>query len=91
MHGRARDATTPRIETDDSGRIPVFTYAREGLEPVALVADFARDFARYLIATIDEPPPGGEALRDPALELPRCSWASACSSRTPRCMRPSTR
>lgn len=63
----ARDA--PRIETDESGRIPVFTYVREGLEPVALVANFARDFARYLIATIDEPPPGGEALRDPALEL----------------------
>jgi hypothetical protein len=63
----ARDV--PRIETGDSGRIPVFTYAREGLEPVALVADFARDFARYLTATIDEPPPGGDAFRDAALEL----------------------
>lgn len=59
----------PRIETGDSGRIPVFTYAREGLEPIALVADFARDFARYLVATIDEPPPGGEALREPAQEV----------------------
>jgi hypothetical protein len=60
---------TPRIETDDSGRIPVFTYVREGLEPITLVANFARDFARYLIATIDEPPPGGEAQHDAALEL----------------------
>jgi hypothetical protein len=60
---------TPRIETGDSGRIPVFTYAREGLEPITLVANFARDFARYLVATIEEPPPGGEALREPALEL----------------------
>src|SRR5690349_4075137 len=59
----------PRIETDDSGRIPVFTYVREGLEPITLVANFARDFARYLIATIDEPPPGGEAQHDAALEL----------------------
>ena len=59
----------PRIETDASGRIPVFTYASEGLEPVALVANFARDFARYLVATIEEPPPGGEALREPAQEL----------------------
>lgn len=60
---------TPRIETDDSGRIPVFTYPREGLEPVTLVANFARDLARYLVATIDEPPPGGEPLRDAAIEL----------------------
>lgn len=59
----------PRIETDESGRIPVFTYVREGLEPIALVADFARDFARYLVVTIEEPPPGGEAMREPALEL----------------------
>ena len=59
----------PRVETDDSGRIPVFTYVREGLEPIALVANFARDFAQYLVATVDEPPPGGEAMREPALEL----------------------
>ena len=60
---------TPRVETGDSGRIPVFTYPRERIEPVALVANFARDFARYLVATIDEPPPGGEELREPAMEL----------------------
>jgi len=59
----------PRIETDDSGRIPVFTYVRESLEPIALVANFARDFAQYLVATVDEPPPGGESMREPALEL----------------------
>jgi hypothetical protein len=60
---------TPRIATDDSGRIPVFTYAREGLEPISLVASFARDFARYLVLTVDEPPPGGEDMREPALEV----------------------
>jgi hypothetical protein len=59
----------PRIETGDSGRIPVFTYQRELLDPVALVATFARDLARYLIATIDEPVPGGEELREPAIEM----------------------
>jgi hypothetical protein len=59
----------PRIATEDSGRIPVFTYPREGLESVALVANFARDFARYLVATIEETPPGGEALREPAMEM----------------------
>ena len=33
------------------------------------MANFARDLARYLVATIDEPPPGGEPLRDAAIEL----------------------
>jgi len=60
---------TPRVETGDSGRIPVFTYPREMLDPVALVATFARDLARYLILTIDDPVPGGEALNEPAFEM----------------------
>jgi hypothetical protein len=60
---------TPRIETDDSGRIPVFTYPREGLEPITLVANFARDFSRYLVATIEEPPPGSEVSAEAVQEL----------------------
>ena len=39
------------------------------LDPVALVATFARDLARYLILTIDDPVPGGEALSEPAFEM----------------------
>jgi len=60
---------TPRVETDDSERIPVFTYPRERLEPITLVANFSRDLSRYLVATIGEPPPGGEELCEPAMEL----------------------
>jgi hypothetical protein len=63
------ESDTPRIETGDSGRIPVFTYPRESLEPIALIAAFARDLSRYLIATIEEPVPGGEDLRGPAVEM----------------------
>jgi len=51
------------------GRIPVFTYQREGLEPIALVAGFAREFARYLISALDEPAPGGDARREGVVEL----------------------
>lgn len=60
---------TPRIETSDSGRIAVFTYQRDMLDPVALVAKFARDLARYMVLTIDDPVPGGEELSEPAIEM----------------------
>ena len=56
------------VEADTSG-IRVFRYQREGIEPIALVAQFARELARYLIAAFDEPAPGGEALREPAIEI----------------------
>lgn len=49
--------------------IRVFTYKRGALEPVKLVAGFSCDLSRYLIDTFDEPPPGGEAAREPAIEL----------------------
>ncbi|HET9863975.1 MAG TPA: hypothetical protein VFP37_11070 [Steroidobacteraceae bacterium] len=58
----------PRAEVDDPARIPVFTYSR-GVEPVTLVANFALDLARYLVSTLEEPPPGGEARREAAIEL----------------------
>jgi hypothetical protein len=56
------------LEAEASG-IRVFRYQREGLEPIALVAQFARELARYLIEAFDEPAPGGEALREPAVEI----------------------
>jgi hypothetical protein len=49
--------------------IRVFTYQRGALEPMKLVAGFACDLSRYLIETFDEPPPGGDAAREPAIEF----------------------
>jgi hypothetical protein len=49
--------------------IRVFTYKRGALEPVKLVAGFACDLARFLIDTFDEPPPGGDAARQAAIEF----------------------
>ncbi len=54
---------------DAADRVPVITYQRGTLEPIALVAHFAREFGRYLIATFEEPVPGGEVAREPAVEL----------------------
>ena len=45
------------------------TYRRGELDSGALVAHFARELARYLITTIEEPAPGGETLREAAVEL----------------------
>jgi hypothetical protein len=56
------------VDADTSG-IRVFRYQREGLEPIALVAQFTRDLARYLISAFDEPAPGGDSLREPAIEI----------------------
>jgi hypothetical protein len=63
----ASEAVTAAPADPDS--IPVFRYQREGIEPIALVSQFARELARYLVATFDEPAPGGEALREPAIEI----------------------
>lgn len=57
----------PRVVEDAS--IPVITYQRGTLDPIALVAHFAREFARHLVMTFDEAPPGGEASREAAVEL----------------------
>jgi hypothetical protein len=63
----AREET--RTESEDPNRVPVITYQRGALEPIALVAHFARELGRYLIATFDEPAPGGAAAAEPAIEL----------------------
>jgi hypothetical protein len=49
--------------------IPVIRYPTGPLEPRALIATFARELARNLVDTFDEPPPGGEALHEPALDV----------------------
>jgi len=54
---------------DAPDRVPVITYPRGSLEPIALVAHFARELSRYLVATFDEPAPGGENSIEPAIEL----------------------
>ena len=60
----------PRAEGSEANEIRVFTYKRAGgLEPVALVAGFGCDFARYLLDTFEEPAPGGEAARECAAEM----------------------
>lgn len=53
----------------ESGGVKVFTYSRDSLEPIALVANFARDFARYLVETFTEPVPGGDELREAGAEF----------------------
>jgi hypothetical protein len=58
----------PRVVED--ANIPVITYERGTmLKPISLVAHFAREFARHLLTTIEEPSPGGEAAREAAVEL----------------------
>ncbi|MEM7412205.1 MAG: hypothetical protein AAF430_18395 [Myxococcota bacterium] len=37
--------------------------------PVQLVATFAHELAHYLLLTAEDPPPGGEALEEPATDL----------------------
>jgi len=59
----------PRPPQDDSNRVQVITYQRGSLEPITLVAHFAREMARLLLANFDEPAPGGEAAREQAVEL----------------------
>jgi hypothetical protein len=57
---------TPRTAT--AGAIPVIRYAPADAD-AALVPAFARGLARCLVETFDEPPPGGEALLEPAIDL----------------------
>ncbi len=66
------------VEPGDSGeharlvstdRLPIIRYAPESAQPLTLVATFAHELARYLVDTFEEPPPGGELLRDPAIDF----------------------
>jgi len=59
--GRALPAT--------SDRIPVITYERGELAAMSMVGAFARELARLLVETFEEPPPGGALLHEPAIDL----------------------
>jgi hypothetical protein len=55
--------------TGNTDRIPIITYRPDALEPMALVATFAHELARYLIETFEEPAPGGDGLLEPAMDI----------------------
>jgi len=62
-------AGEPRAVDDTPDRVHVITYQRGSLEPIGLVAHFARELGRYLVATFEEPVPGGAAHAEAAVEL----------------------
>jgi hypothetical protein len=49
--------------------IPVIRYELADGEPMALVPNFARSLAAFFVETFEEPPPGGVALIEPAIDL----------------------
>jgi hypothetical protein len=59
----------PRSAAGSPDNVPVISYPPESIEPISLVATFALELARYLIETFEEPPPGGAALLEPAIEI----------------------
>ena len=63
------ESQEPRAAPLPPDSIPVITYKPDSLEPNSLVALFAHEFARYLVDSFDEPPPGGAPLREPAIEI----------------------
>lgn len=50
-------------------RIRVIHYPPAEQRPDALVAHFAHELARYLVETLQDPPPGGAMLYEPAVDL----------------------
>ncbi len=60
-----------REEPPDPGdsAIRVFTYKRGSRDPVSLVAGFGCNLAGFLVETFEEPPPGGDTVREAAVEL----------------------
>jgi hypothetical protein len=63
------ETAVPRRDLGNTDRIPIITYRPDALEPMSLVANFARELAGYLIETFEEPTPGGDALTEPAVEV----------------------
>jgi hypothetical protein len=58
-----------RVTTGMSDRIPVITYKRGELAAMPMVGAFAHELSRMLVETFGEPPPGGAALLEPAIDL----------------------
>lgn len=58
---------------DEGGRdmegLRVIHYPPGLSERAGLVAHFAHELARYLVESIDEPPPGGASLHEPAVDF----------------------
>jgi hypothetical protein len=52
-----------------SSRIPIITYKKGELAAMPMVGAFAHELARMLVETFEEPPPGGAALHEPAIDL----------------------
>ncbi len=50
-------------------RIRVIHYRAAERDPAMLVAHFGHELARFLVETIEEPPPGGAMLHEPAVDL----------------------
>ena len=50
-------------------RLRVIHYAASERAPEALVAHFAHELARYLVESLEEPPPGGAPLYEPAVDF----------------------
>jgi hypothetical protein len=64
------EGAEPRAdEIPDAGGLRVISYRRGAFDSGALVAHFGRELARYLLTTVQEPPPGGEGRREAAVEL----------------------
>ena len=64
-----REGEAPRSAESEPDSIKVFTYSRDSLEPINLVANFACGLARLLVDTFDEPAPGGDAVREASVEF----------------------
>lgn len=63
------DEKAERPWISGTNNLPVIRYRPDSLPTTALAATFARELARYYVETLDEPPPGGPACVEPALEI----------------------
>lgn len=55
--------------SSDKDRIRIIRYPVAEPDPSMLVAHFAHELARFLVESLEEPPPGGATLREPAIDL----------------------
>ena len=63
------ESAEPRATAPSADRIPVTPTSPTRSNPARWWPSFARELARYLVDTFDEPPPGGASLREPAIEV----------------------